>query len=201
MIAVFISGGGSNLQALIDSPFGSQIALVFSNKEDAYGVQRAQKAGIPTRVISHRKKKRHDFEQEIIEALSVWNIQWILLAGFMRILSPHFLSRFPNRVINIHPSLLPSFPGMHAQKQAWDAGVQVSGATIHFVDEGVDTGEILLQGVVPRLPSDNAKSFQARILELEHVLYPKVLTWICTKQLGEMRRPDAPRFVFWKDKT
>ena len=198
MIAVFISGGGSNLQALIDSPFGAKIALVLSNKADAYGLQRAEKAGIPTLVISHRKKKRVEFEKQILVKLSQYQVEWILLAGFMRILSPHFLSSFPQRVINIHPSLLPSFPGMHAQQQAWDAGVQVSGATIHFVDEGVDTGEILIQGVAPRLPADDFSSFKARILEVEHQIYPKVLSWICSKNLSETDRPQEKRSLFWR---
>ena len=197
MIAVFISGSGSNLQALIDSPFGGSIAVVVSNKADAYGVQRAEQAGIPVRVISHRKKKRIDFETEIIESLSDFDVKWILLAGFMRILSPHFLSAFPQRVVNIHPSLLPSFPGLHAQKQAWDAGVQLSGATIHLVDEGVDSGEILIQGAVPRLASDDFSSFSSRILEIEHTIYPRVLSWICTDALADTQRPKSGRYIFW----
>ena len=180
-VGVLISGGGTNLQALIDAAsaadFPAEIAVVVSNREHAGGLQRAEKAGIPSVWIPHRGKPREVFDAELVRVLKDAGCQWVALAGFMRIVTPVFLDAFPGRVLNIHPALLPAFPGVHAQKQAYDAGVSTTGATVHLVDAGMDTGPIIAQGAVARLPDDSLDDLQARILEVEHRLYPMVLRW------------------------
>jgi phosphoribosylglycinamide formyltransferase 1 len=179
-IAVFISGGGTDLQSIIDAieagKVSAAIAVVISNEPDAYGLVRAQRHGIPTAVIDHRKHaNRQEFEAAVISVLDRFPVDLICLAGFMRLLTPDFLRRFPHRVINIHPALLPSFPGTHGQRDAFNYGVKFSGCTIHFVDEGVDTGPIIMQAVVPVLPDDDEESLKARILAQEHRIYPQVV--------------------------
>ena len=178
-IGVLVSGSGTNLAALIDafsSPdSGGEIAVVISNKADAFGLKRARRAGIPAVHIGHKSKPREAFDAELVDVLKAHRVDWVALAGFMRILSPVFLNAFPGSVINIHPSLLPSFPGVAAQQQAFDAGVQLTGATVHLVDAGMDTGPIIAQGAVPRLAGDTAGDLSARILEMEHTLFPMVL--------------------------
>ena len=180
-LAIFISGSGSNLQAIIERAnqpsFPGKIAVVISNRRDAYGLERARTAGIPAIWISHRKKSRQEFEQELLETVAAYDVNWIALAGFMRVLTAHFLSAFPNRVLNIHPSLLPSFPGLHAQEQAFDYGVKVTGATVHLVDTGMDTGPIVIQKEVPVFPDDNKETLKARILSVEHKIYPQAIVW------------------------
>ena len=154
-IGVLISGSGTNLQALIDAFAHDdtvEVAVVISNKADAYGLERASTAGIPTVVIDHRGKSRRSFDAELVDALRSHRVSWVALAGFMRIITPVFLDAFPGRVINIHPSLLPAFPGVNAQQQAYDAGVAVTGATVHFVDAGMDTGPVIAQGEVALKP-------------------------------------------------
>ena len=177
--AVLVSGSGTNLQALLDaadvSPF--EVAVVISNREDAFGLERARRAGVKALCIPHKGKSRSAFDAEVAEVLKSHEIDWVFLAGFMRILTPVFLDTFPNRVVNIHPSLLPSFPGVNAQQQAFDSGVQVSGATVHFVDAGMDTGPIIAQGVVPVLDTDTVETLQTRILSMEHRLFPMVMQW------------------------
>ena len=177
--AVLVSGSGTNLQALLDAAAGSpfEVAVVVSNREDAFGLERARRAGVKALCIPHKGKSRVAFDAELAEVLKSHQIDWVFLAGFMRILTPVFLEAFPNRVVNIHPSLLPSFPGVNAQLQAFDAGVQVSGATVHFVDAGMDTGPIIAQGVVPVLDTDTAESLRTRILSMEHRLFPMVMQW------------------------
>jgi phosphoribosylglycinamide formyltransferase-1 len=179
-IAVFISGSGSNLQSIIDSieqrRVDAKIALVLSNEPDAYGLVRASKHGIPGAVVNHRDYPgRQEFETAILRVLEDNPVDLICLAGFMRLLTPGFLRRFPQRVINIHPALLPSFPGTHGQADAFDYGVRFTGCTIHFVDEGVDTGPIIMQAVVPLLPDDDVQALKARILAQEHRIYPQVI--------------------------
>lgn len=179
-LGILVSGSGSNLQAILDAiqagTVHARVALVVSNVSDAYALERAQRAGIPTQVISHRHPQgRPGFEQALIEAFRQVGVEWIALAGFMRVLTGHFLQAFPGRVVNIHPALLPSFPGMHGQAQALAYGVRLAGATVHLVDEGVDTGPILCQGVVPVLEDDTEETLKARILQLEHQLYPRAL--------------------------
>jgi phosphoribosylglycinamide formyltransferase-1 len=182
-IAVFISGSGSNLQSIIDNvergTLDARIALVLSNEPEAFGLERARKHGIPTAVVNHRDyKARHEFEEAILSAMAGRDVELICLAGFMRVLTPDFLRRFPKRIINIHPALLPSFAGTHGQKDAFDYGVKFSGCTIHFVDEGIDTGPIIMQAVVPVMPDDDVESLQKRILAQEHRIYPQAIQLI-----------------------
>jgi len=179
-IAVFISGSGSNLQSIIDAieagRISARIAVVLSNEPDAYGLVRAQKHGIPTAIVNHRNyKDRKEFEAAVVTVLEKSPVDIICLAGFMRLLTPDFLRRFPRRVINIHPALLPSFPGTHGQRDAFNYGVRFSGCTIHFVDDGVDTGPIIMQAVVPVMPDDDEEQLKARILAQEHRIYPQVI--------------------------
>ena len=187
LVGVLISGSGTNLQALLDSCASSdapaRIAVVISNRRDAYGLERARKAGVPAIWISHRKRTRQDFEQELIRVLQEYGVSWVMLAGFMRVLTPLFLTEYPNRVLNIHPSLLPSFPGINAQQQAFDSGVKVTGATVHFVDSGMDTGPIVLQASVPILDEDNIDSLRERILSVEHQIFPLALRLAVTGKL------------------
>ncbi|MBF0428732.1 MAG: phosphoribosylglycinamide formyltransferase [Magnetococcales bacterium] len=176
-IGVLISGSGSNLQALIDRVadgfIPARIALVISNNPNAYGLKRAKQAGIPTMIIDHREfQGREPFDQAMIAALTQAKVDLVCLAGFMRILTPCFIRAFQGRLLNIHPALLPAFPGLHVQQQAIDAGVRFSGATVHFVTEEVDAGPIVAQAVVPLLQTDDAQSLAARILIQEHSLYP-----------------------------
>ena len=178
---VLASGGGTNLQSLIDhwqqgglAP--AELAVVGVNVAGAQALERAAQAGIPTFVLSHKAfATREDFDRALASELRNRGIELIVLAGFMRVLTPAFLDAFPNRVLNIHPALLPSFPGTHAQKQAFDYGVKVTGCTVHFVDAGTDTGPIIAQTVVPVLDSDDEESLRLRILAEEHHLLPAVV--------------------------
>lgn len=178
-IGVLISGRGSNLQAIIDAAargeITGRIAVVISNKADAYGLERARKAGIDALCIPSKGKERTDFESELVEALESRGVELVCLAGFMRVLSPYFIRRFKHRIINIHPALLPSFPGENAQAQAFDYGVKVSGCTVHFVDEGVDTGQVIVQVPVEVREDDTAETLSARILEQEHRAFPRAI--------------------------
>jgi len=179
-IGVLLSGGGSNFQSIIDSVESGrlkiEIAVTISNKEDAFGITRAQNHGIPSEVIKHSDyPDREQFEERLIEALDGYNVDLVVLAGFMRVLTPLFVRHFHHRIINIHPAILPSFPGTHAQKQAFDYGVRFSGCSTHFVDEGTDTGPIILQAIVPVLPDDDEDTLGSRILTEEHRIYPESL--------------------------
>jgi phosphoribosylglycinamide formyltransferase-1 len=179
-VAVLISGRGSNLSALIDAArapdYPAEIALVFSNREDAGGLAVARDAGIPTAVISHKAfAAREDFDAAIDTALRAAGITLIAEAGFMRIHSEWFVKRWEGRMINIHPSLLPAFPGIRVHRQALDAGVKVSGCTVHFMVPELDAGPIIAQAAVPVLPGDTAETLAARILVEEHRIYPEAL--------------------------
>jgi phosphoribosylglycinamide formyltransferase-1 len=179
-IAVLISGGGTNLQSIIDSVESGhikiEIALVLSNKEGVYGLERAVKHEIPTAVVKHGEfPDRESFESRLIEVIDGYGVDLVVLAGFMRVLTPHFVNHYHHRIMNIHPALLPCFPGTNAQKQALDYGVRFSGCSTHFVDEGTDTGPIILQTVVPVLPDDTEENLSARILAEEHRIYPESL--------------------------
>ncbi len=176
-LGVLVSGGGTNLQALLDAcaapDYPAQVALVLSNNPAAKALERAAKAGVPTAVVEHgRYAKRDAFEQALVEPLKARGVELVCLAGFMRLLGRDFLSAFPQRVLNIHPALLPSFPGLHAQRQALQHGVKVAGCTVHFVDEGTDSGPILAQATVAVQDADDEAALTARILEQEHRLYP-----------------------------
>lgn len=182
-IAVLISGRGSNLQALIDATkqpgFPAEIVLVISNKKEAYGLVRAEKAGIPTTVISHKDyPNREDFDQALHQKITEANAELVCLAGFMRLITQGFIDKWQHKMINIHPSLLPSFKGLHAQQQAIDAGVKLSGCTVHFVTPEMDAGPIILQAAVPVYAEDTAETLEARILKEEHRCYPQALRLI-----------------------
>jgi len=189
-LGVLVSGRGSNLQAIIDAveagALDADIKVVLSNLPDAYGLERARKHGISTAVVSHRKfrRDREGFERAICDALDEHGVHYVVLAGFMRILSPWFIERYHHRIINIHPALLPSFPGLHGQQQAFDYGVKFSGATVHFVDASVDGGPIIAQAVVPALDDDDSDSLAARILEQEHILFPQALSLVVDGRLS-----------------
>jgi phosphoribosylglycinamide formyltransferase-1 len=178
-IGVLVSGRGSNLQALIDAArrreLGGELAVVVSNVETAAGLERARRAGIPTAFRDHRGKKREAFDAEIVEILRAHRVDLVCLAGFMRLLSPVLVRAFPGRIVNIHPALLPAFPGLDAQRQALEHGAKVSGATVHLVDEGLDSGPIVAQEAVSVLSSDTPETLAARILEVEHRLYPRAV--------------------------
>jgi phosphoribosylglycinamide formyltransferase-1 len=182
-IAVLLSGRGSNLQALIDAiasdDFPATIVCAISNVPDAQGLARAHAADIETIAISHRDyPDRETFDTALNDALRQREIELVCLAGFMRILTPGFVNSWRNRMINIHPSLLPSFKGLDAQQQALDAGVKLSGCTVHFVRPGMDEGPIIAQAAVPVLDEDDADSLARRILAQEHVIYPTVVRMI-----------------------
>lgn len=181
-VGVLISGSGTNLQALIDAcaqpDHPARIAVVISNRPGVAGLERAERAGIPTLVAPHRRfSTRSDYDAHLVQLLTDHRVRWVAMAGFMRVVTPVLLQAFPQRVLNIHPSLLPAFPGLRAQGQASEYGVTVAGATVHLVDEGVDHGPILAQGVVPAFPGEPAEALQARILRMEHRLYPMALRW------------------------
>jgi len=179
-LGVLISGRGTNLQSILDAVgdgrLRASIAIVISNRADAQGLQRAAAAGVETRVIDHRAHgSRERFDAEVIDALGACQVDLVCLAGFMRILSPAFIEAFRGRILNIHPSLLPAFPGVNPPYQAWEHGVKIAGATVHLVDESLDGGPIVRQEAVPVLPSDTADTLAARILEAEHRIYPEAI--------------------------
>lgn len=184
-VAVFVSGSGSNLQAIIDSGIESaNIAVVVCNKPGAYAIERAGKHNIPVEIIDHKDyDSREDFEKEIISRIKDYNIDLIVLAGFMRILSPYFVRHYKHRIINLHPALLPAFPGMHSARQALEYGVKFAGCTVHFVDEGVDTGPIIKQAVVPVEDDDTEQSLLDKIHRKEHEIYPEAVRLFCEEKL------------------
>ena len=182
-LAVLISGRGSNLQALIDAcadpVYPAEISLVISNVPDVFGLERAQKAAIPTRVIDHRAhKSRESFDAALEEALSQAQPDLVCLAGFLRLLTDGFVERWRNRLINIHPSLLPAFKGLHVHERAIKAGARFSGCTVHYVRPAMDEGPIIVQAVVPIHPVDDADALAARILAEEHRIYPLAIRLI-----------------------
>jgi len=179
-VAVLISGSGTNLQALIDAcaddDFPARIALVISNNPGVKGLERAEKAGIPTKVINHRDfENREAFDEKLHEALKECDAKLICLAGFMRILDARFVNRWRNRMLNIHPSLLPSFKGLHTQERALEAGVRFTGCTVHFVNPELDDGPIIAQAVIAINSEDTANTLSAKVLEKEHIIYPQAL--------------------------
>lgn len=179
-VGILLSGRGSNFSALaaaIDrGELPAEIALVVSNVADAPGLARARELGLATRVVDHRESaSREAHDARMIEALAAVGVEWICLAGYMRLLSAPFVEAFDGRILNIHPSLLPSFPGLHAQRQALEAGVKVAGCSVHFVDTGLDSGPIVAQRAVPVLDDDDEAALSARILAEEHRLYAEAL--------------------------
>ncbi|WP_449242211.1 phosphoribosylglycinamide formyltransferase [Desulfovibrio sp.] len=188
-LAVLVSGGGSNLQSLIDrieqGVLDAEIKLVVSNKPEAYGLVRASEHGIPTRVVAHADHpSREAFDTEVLRAIEAHQAEAVILAGFMRILTPGFVQSFPRRLLNIHPALLPSFPGAHGQRDAADYGVRISGCTVHFVDEIMDHGPVIIQAAVPAEPGEGGDALAARILRLEHRIFPQAVQWLAEGRLG-----------------
>lgn len=182
-LGVLISGGGTNLQAILDAvregQLDADVRVVISNVGGAFGLERARRAGIKTQVIDHRLfPSREAFDEALIAALKEHGAQYVALAGFMRVLRGRFLEEFRDRTINIHPSLLPAFPGVDAQKQAFDYGVRFSGCTVHFVEATVDSGPIITQRVVPLLEGDTSETLRARILAEEHAAFVEALRWL-----------------------
>ncbi|MXZ34285.1 MAG: phosphoribosylglycinamide formyltransferase [Acidobacteria bacterium] len=187
-LAILLSGRGSNFEAIADSirqgRLPASIEVVVSNLASAPGLEKARRRGLTTLVIPSRGVPREDYDRSLVYELRRHRVDLVCLAGFMRILSPLFVRSFRNRILNIHPSLLPAFPGLHPQRQALEYGVRFSGCTVHLVDEGVDSGPILLQAAVPVLESDNEESLAARILAEEHRLYPQAIGMLVR---GEVR--------------
>ena len=182
-LGVLVSGRGSNLQAILDAvaegQLDARVRLVISNQEGAPALDRAARAGVPTQVVSHRAfPDRESFDAALVAALRDAGVSWVVLAGFMRLLTPTFLAAFPDRVVNIHPALSPAFPGVDAQQQALDHGVKLTGCTVHLVDAGADTGPILAQAVAPVLDGDDRETLAARLITLEHALLVKTLGWL-----------------------
>lgn len=187
-VAVLLSGRGTNAQALLDAcaepGFPAEVAVVVSNRRDAQGLARAEAAGVPAVWVPHRNKTREAFESELLAVLQKHAVEWVCLAGFMRLLTPHFLSAFPARVLNIHPSLLPAFPGRDGQGQAVQAGVRIAGATVHLVDAGTDTGPIVLQGALGLGPGCSEDALKAALLSrVEHPLYVRALRYAAEGRL------------------
>lgn len=174
-LGILLSGRGSNFEAIADNvasgKLEAKIALVISNRADAAGIESARRRGLNALVIPSKGTVREEHDRQVVAAMREHEVDLVCLAGYMRLLSPWFVQQFPNRILNIHPGLLPSFPGLDAQKQAFDYGVKVSGCTVHFVDENLDHGAILVQKVVPVLDADDEHTLAARILEQEHVAY------------------------------
>lgn len=186
-IGILISGRGSNMVALLDAVKSgeipdSQVVVVISDRADAAGVGKARERGVEALVIERRGRTREEHDAEIIGQLQQRGVELVCLAGYMRLLSPTFIQAFPNTIVNIHPSLLPAFPGLDAQKQAFDAGVEVTGCTVHYVDELLDHGPVILQSEVGRHADDTVETLSARILELEHGLYVSALKKIVEKK-------------------
>ncbi len=195
-LGVLVSGRGSNLQAILDAIddgcLDATVAVVISNKADAYGLERARRAGVPAAVLDHRAfSSREDYDRALVAELRAREVGLVCLAGFMRLLGPVFVDAFPDAILNIHPSLLPSFPGIDAQRQAIAHGVKVSGVTVHFVNAALDAGPIVLQAPVTVLSGDTPETLAARILPEEHRLYPEAIGMI----LDGGWRIDGRRFV------
>jgi phosphoribosylglycinamide formyltransferase 1 len=187
-IGILLSGRGSNFEAIArnvaEGRIPAKIALVISNREQAPGLERARSMGLKTRFIPSKGKDRDAYDREVVAALKEAKVDLVCLAGFMRLLSPYFVRSFPGRILNIHPALLPAFPGLDAQQQALDYGVKFTGCTVHIVDEGVDTGPIVRQAVVPVLDDDTVETLSARILKEEHRIYSEA---ICLMLAGNVR--------------
>jgi len=186
-LGILLSGRGSNFEAIarnvLSGSIPARIAVVISNRENAAGLERARGLGIKALSLPSKGKERDAYDRELVAALESFAVDIVCLAGFMRVLSPLFIRAFPNRILNIHPALLPAFPGLEAQKQALDYGVKFTGCTVHLVDEGVDTGAIICQAVVPVLDDDTVESLSARILKEEHRIYSEAIRLVVEDRL------------------
>jgi phosphoribosylglycinamide formyltransferase-1 len=179
-LGILLSGRGSNFVAIADNAASgkipqTEIAVVISNRSDAPGLEEARRRGMDARLIPSKGLEREAYDRQVVAVLKEKQVDLVCLAGFMRLLSPYFVSEFPNRVLNIHPALLPSFPGLEAQRQALEHGVKFTGCTVHFVDENLDAGPIILQAVVPVLDDDTADRLSARVLKEEHRIYSEAI--------------------------
>ena len=183
-IAVLVSGNGSNLQALIDTNLSGQIIGVLSNKADAYALQRAKDANIATAVISHKDfPTRESFDEAMHQQLIAWQIDLVILAGFMRILTPNFVSKWQGKMLNIHPSLLPFYKGVNTHQRVLNTGDRLHGCTVHFVTAELDAGQSIAQSAIQVSLNDTVESLAQRVHQLEHFIYPQVVQWFCTGQL------------------
>lgn len=197
-LGILVSGTGSNLQAILDATAAGQldarVRVVISNKPEALALSRAERAGVPCAVLPHKAfPDRRSFDLALVETLRCHGVELVVLAGFMRVLSADFLDAFPRRVLNIHPALLPSFPGVDAQGQALEHGVRITGCTVHFVDSGTDTGPIVAQTAVPVLHDDTRDSLAARILVQEHRTLVRALQWIAEGRVEVVQGPEGGR--------
>jgi phosphoribosylglycinamide formyltransferase-1 len=178
-LGVLLSGRGSNFMAIADNVAAgripAEIAVVISNRPNAPGLAEAERRGLPTRMIPSKGLEREQYDRQVVEVLQEREVDLVCLAGFMRLLSPYFVSAFPNRILNIHPSLLPAFPGLDAQRQALEYGVKMTGCTVHFVDENLDAGPIVIQSAIPVLDEDTPDTLSARILSEEHRAYSEAI--------------------------
>lgn len=191
-LGILLSGRGSNFEAIADAinsgRLQAEIAIVISNRADAPGLESARRRGLNAQSIPSKGRVREEHDAEVVAALMQAQVDLVCLAGYMRLLSPEFIRAFPNRIVNIHPSLLPAFPGMDAQKQALDYGVKVAGCTVHFVDEHLDHGPIILQKTVPVLEGDDLHLLSARILEQEHATYSEAIGWVLSGEIEVRER-------------
>ncbi len=196
-LGILLSGRGTNFEALADScaagRIPARIAAVISNKPDAPGVEKARQRGLEAVVIPSKGKQREEHDAEVVAALKAHNVDLICMAGYMRLLSAWFCQQFPQKILNIHPSLLPAFPGLEAQKQALEYGVKVSGCTVHFVDEHLDHGPIIVQKAVPVLDGDDEHTLAARILEQEHIAYTEAVNIVLAGNFDIVGRRVVPR--------
>ncbi len=178
-LGILLSGRGSNFEAIADNvacgKLDANIAVIISNRSDAPGIESARRRGLEAMVIPSKGRVREEHDREVVHALREHDVEVVCLAGYMRLLSPWFVQQFPNRILNIHPSLLPAFPGLEAQKQAFEYGVKVSGCTVHFVDENLDHGAIVVQKTVPVVAEDDEHTLAARILKQEHIAYTEAV--------------------------
>lgn len=183
-VVILISGRGSNMEALLQARLPCEIAAVISNRADAAGLKTAQAHGIPTQVIAHRDHPDRDsFDAALAQAIDRYQPHVVVLAGFMRILTPAFVARYRGRLINIHPSLLPAYPGLHTHERALRDGVKIHGCTVHFVTADLDHGPIIIQAAVPVLQGDTAETLAARVLHEEHRIYPQAVHWLCRDEV------------------
>ena len=191
-LGILLSGRGSNFEAIAASVesgrLPAEIAIVIANRADALGLESARRRGLNARLILSKGRSREEHDAEVVAALREAKVDLVCLAGYMRLLSPEFVGAFPRRIVNIHPSLLPAFPGLEAQKQALDYGVKVSGCTVHFVDEHLDHGPIILQKTVPVLDTDDKHTLSARILEQEHIAYTEAIRLVLSGEIEIQER-------------
>ncbi len=194
-LGILLSGRGSNFEAIAKNcasgKLAAEIAVVIANREDAQGLEKAKEMGLTTCLLPSRGLAREEHDRQVAEALSAADVDLVVLAGYMRILTAWFIEQFPQRIVNIHPALLPAFPGLDAQHQAWEYGVRFSGCTVHFVDEHMDSGPILAQAVVPVFDSDSAETLANRILAEEHRIYSEAIALV----LGGHYRVEGRRVV------